>query len=64
MNQIINMVLRQVIRRLVSMGVDKGFDAAAKRRGRAELTPEQARAAAENKKRAKQAMRVTRRLGR
>lgn len=64
MNQIINMVIRMVMRRLVNLGIDKGVDAMAKRKGGHDLTPEQQRAANENKKRAKQAMRVGRRIGR
>lgn len=65
MNQIINMIIRQVLRRVVSSGLDKGMDMFAKRRGGGqELTPEQQKAAGEHKKRAKQAMRITRRFGR
>ncbi|MEM7471439.1 MAG: hypothetical protein AAF340_08805 [Pseudomonadota bacterium] len=65
MNQIINMVMRQVVRRLVTMGIDKGVDVMAERRGGSkELTPEQKKAAQENQKRAKQAMRMARRVGR
>ena len=68
MNQIINMVLRQVMRRVINLGIDKGMDAFARRKANksepTELTPEQQKAAAENKKRAKQAMRIMRRTGR
>ncbi|EPX81316.1 hypothetical protein [Litoreibacter arenae] len=65
MNQIINMVMRMVLRRLVNMGINKGIDVAAKR-GKAgkELTPEQRRGAGEQSKRAKQAVRMSRRIGR
>ena len=65
MNQIINMILRQVVRRLVNVGINKGVDAMAKRRGGSEeLTPDQKKAAQQSEKRAKQAMRVARRVGR
>ena len=65
MNQIINMIMRQVMRRVINMGINKGVDMMAKRRAAGEeLTPEQKQAAAENKKRAKQAMRIARRAGR
>jgi len=73
-NQIINMVLRQVTRRLINLGIDKGMDAFARRKAAKNpdakgaepptLTPEQQKIAAENKKRAKQAMRIMRRAGR
>lgn len=74
MNQIINMVLRQVTRRLINLGIDKGMDAFSRRKaGKApeadaaepsKLTPEQQKIAAQNKKRVKQAMRIMRRAGR
>lgn len=65
MNQIVNMIVRQVMNRLIRAGIDKGVDVMAKRKGGgAELTPEQQKAAGENKKRARQAMRITRRFGR
>jgi len=65
MNQIINMVFRMVMRRLVNMGINKGIDVAAKRGRKGEdLTPEQRQAAGKNSKRAKQAVRVSRRIGR
>ncbi len=65
MNQIINIIIRQVVRRLVMFGITKGVDMAAKRRaGTTELTPEQKRKAGETSKRARQAMRITRRMGR
>ncbi|WP_281858534.1 hypothetical protein [Litoreibacter halocynthiae] len=65
MNQIINMVIRMVMRRLVNMGINKGIDVAAKR-GKAgkDLTPEQRQAAGQQTKRAKQAVRMSRRIGR
>lgn len=65
MNQIFNMVLRQVMRRLINVGIDKGVDAMTRRKAnKGALTPEQQKQAAENKKRAKQAMRIARRAGR
>ncbi|SFR44315.1 hypothetical protein [Litoreibacter janthinus] len=65
MNQIINMVTRMVMRRLVNMGINKGIDVAAKRgQGGKELTSEQRQAAGKNAKRAKQAVRMSRRIGR
>lgn len=65
MNQILNMVMRQVMRHLINFGINKGVDAMARRKtDGADLTPEQKKQAAENKKRAKQAMRIARRAGR
>ena len=65
MNQIVNMIVRQVMNRLIRTGLDKGVDMMSKRgKAGAELTPEQKNAAGENKKRARQAMRITRRMGR
>jgi hypothetical protein len=65
MNQIINLVTRMVMRRLVNMGINKGIDVAAKRgQGGEELTPEQRQAAGKQSKRAKQAVRMSRRIGR
>lgn len=65
MNQMINMVIRMVTRRLINMGINKGIDVAAKRGQRGEdLTPEQRKAAGETTKRAKQAVRMGRRIGR
>ncbi|MEP3347792.1 MAG: hypothetical protein ABJN34_02170 [Litoreibacter sp.] len=65
MNQMINMVIRMVTRRLVNMGISKGIDVAAKRGQRGEdLTSEQRQKAGENSKRAKQAVKMSRRIGR
>lgn len=65
MNQILNMIIRQVMNRVIRSGIDKGVDLMAKRKGGgAELSAEQQQAANENKKRARQAMRITRRFGR
>lgn len=65
MNQIVNMIVRQVVRRLVMFGITKGVDVASKRRaGNVELTPEQKSKAGVTSKRAKQALRIARRMGR
>jgi len=54
-----------VVSRLINVGINKGVDAMARRKGGAEeLTPEQQKIAAENKKRARQAIRIGRRAGR
>lgn len=64
MNQMINMVVRIVVRQLVNLGITKGIDAWANRQGRKDATPEQKAQTAETKKRARQAIRVSRRIGR
>ena len=64
MNGLINMVIRLVMRQVINLGISKGVDAWAKRQGREDATPEQKAQTTENKKRAKQAIRVTRRIGR
>lgn len=68
LNQIVNMVIKTVTRRLVNWGVNKGMDLAA-RRGTGGTavgaTPAQAKqdnAAREAAKRARQAAKITRRL--
>ena len=65
--QIVNMVMRIFARRMVNMGVNKGIEVAARRgKPEAEMTPEeraQARQAQVAAKRARQAMRIGRRLG-
>ncbi|MBW6507169.1 MAG: hypothetical protein K0B00_10525 [Rhodobacteraceae bacterium] len=66
-DQIVNMVMRIFARRMINIGVKKGIDVAA-RRGKPEaaMTPEdreQARAAQVAAKRARQAVRIGRRLG-
>ncbi|MBV0911900.1 hypothetical protein [Anianabacter salinae] len=68
-NQIINMVMRLVMRRLVGRGINAGISAASKRMGKSKTDDPQAQArnaqqGAETSKRARQAARVTRRLGR
>ena len=61
MDQIFNMVFRMVTRRLIN----KGIDVAAKRgQGGEDMTPEQRQAVGKQTKRAKQALRVSRRIGR
>ncbi|MEL6551359.1 MAG: hypothetical protein AAFQ54_14045 [Pseudomonadota bacterium] len=72
MNQILNMVLRMFMRKVISKGMDKGFDMAAKRgskkdkpaEGVSEADRAEMAATRQKQKRAKQAMRVTRRIGR
>jgi hypothetical protein len=65
MDRIINMIINQVIRRFVNIGVNKGIDYAARKGKPAEkLTPAQSNAARETAKRARQAAKITRRLGR
>jgi hypothetical protein len=64
MDRIINMIINQVIRRFVNIGVNKGINYAA-RKGKSEpLTPTQTNAARETAKRARQAAKITRRIGR
>lgn len=67
-NRLINMVIRQITRRLVNLGINKGIDLASKRgRKDADLTEadrDQARDAKEMAKRARQAQRATKRIGR
>ena len=64
MNQIINMVIRQVVRRLVNFGINKGVDVATRRKSNREVSGEQKQASQEKVKRAKQMMRMARRVGR
>ena len=65
--QILNMVIRMFTRRMINLGVNKGIDVAARRgKPEAEMTPEereQSRAARVAAKRARQAVRIGRRLG-
>ena len=65
-NQIINMVVRMVMRRVLRSGVNAGMDAVGKRmsKGKAPAETGQPLDTAETTKRTKQAMRVTRRMGR
>lgn len=68
MNQIVNMILRQVMRRFINKGINAGVDMATRRRGDAGQDPQAARRqktqGQETAKRAKQAMRAGRRIGR
>jgi hypothetical protein len=67
MDRIISMVLRQVIFRLVNLGMDKGIDAMSRKQGRdpeGKVDPTVARQNAETKQRARQGMRMARRFGR
>ncbi len=68
LNQLVNMVVNTVMRRLVNLGVNKGIDLAT-RMGKSddEVTDDdraQQAGAKETAKRARQAAKVTRRLGR
>jgi hypothetical protein len=66
MDRIINMIINQVIRRFVNIGVNKGISHFAGK-GKAPTTPQdhvQTNAAREATKRARQAAKITRRLGR
>lgn len=64
MDRIINMIINQIIRRVVNVGINKGVSHFA---GKGKSTPAdhaQANSARETAKRARQAARITRRLGR
>lgn len=61
-NQLFNMFARMLSRRLMNWGVNKGVGRLSKTGGK--LTPGQARATREAVKRARQAARLTRRIGR
>lgn len=65
-NQIINMVVRMVVRRVLRSGMNAGMDAVGKRmgKGKGDAPEGEVPNSAETAKRAKQAMRVTRRMGR
>ena len=66
LSQILNMVLRIVTRRAVELGVNKAIDVAARRgKAPAEMTPEDHKAARASKastRKAREAMRITRRF--
>ena len=68
MNQVVNMITRLVLRRAIKTGIDAGVNLAAKRRGGDPQNPEAAKhQGAQGKqtaKRARQAMRLSRRIGR
>ena len=67
-NQIVNMVLRMVVNRLLRRGIDAGIDrVAGKGRPAGQMTPEErrrAQAAKQGAGRARQALRLGRRIGR
>lgn len=70
-NQIINMVIRMVMGRVLRSGVDLGINAVSNRMNRNKPDGQQTQAgkpggpnAAETQKRMRQTMRVTRRIGR
>lgn len=58
------MIIRMITRKLINVGIDKGVDTMAKRKGHAEATGDQKAQTAQTKKRAKQSMRIMRRMGR
>jgi hypothetical protein len=68
MNQIVNMVMRLFGRRLINTGINKGIELASRRGKPAAEMTEAERAQAQNAraavKRARQAARIARRLGR
>jgi hypothetical protein len=68
MDRIITMVINQVIRRFVNIGISKGIDlVAGKGKPAAQMTPEektQARQGHETAKNARQMAKMARRLGR
>jgi len=68
MNQIINMVLRLFLRKAVNKGIDAGIGLAARKHQARKLDREAAAAqkstSDDNAKRAKQALRLVRRIGR
>lgn len=67
-NQIVNMILRQVMRRFINKGINAGVDMATRGRKGNDQDPKAARQQSaqgrDTAKRAKQAMRVGRRIGR
>ncbi|RNF35534.1 hypothetical protein [Paracoccus methylarcula] len=63
-NQLINMFLRLVTRRLMNWGVNKGIGAVSKSGRKPSGTRGRGKGAGMNKKRTRQAMRMLRRIGR
>ena len=65
-NQIIDMLIRMVMRKLMNFGINKGIEmASGKGKTPAEMTPEERKAAGDMRaaaKRARQAARITRRM--
>ncbi|MCU4653368.1 hypothetical protein N8I71_11025 [Roseibacterium sp. SDUM158016] len=68
MDRLINMVMRQVVSRVVGKGIDFGAEQMARRTGgggeQAELSGEQRAQVRNTKRNARQAMRLARRIGR
>ncbi|MEM9434504.1 MAG: hypothetical protein AAGA12_11325 [Pseudomonadota bacterium] len=64
MNGMINMVVRILARRLINLGVNKGIDMAARRRGGDDASPQVKQQSADSTKRMRQSMRLIRRIGR
>lgn len=66
LNQIINMLIRMVMKRLMNFGITRGIEmAAGKGKAPAEMTPAERKAAGDMRaaaKRARQAARITRRM--
>jgi hypothetical protein len=64
-NQLINMVMRMFVNKLVNKGMDAGINAVSKRNGSNEqMSAEQKQSNGQNAKLAKGAMRMMRRVGR
>lgn len=64
LNRIVNMVINTVVRRLVNLGINKGVDYASRKGGAKTADPGQSKDARALAKRARQAAKITRRLGR
>jgi len=62
MDRIISMIINQVIRRLINVGINKGISQFSK--GRAAGGPDQSAVVRDTAKRARDAAKLTRRLGR
>ena len=61
LNQILNMAIKMITRRLLNFGIDKGAQMISSR-GKGQGSPEQQKQAREIAKRARQAARITRRM--
>lgn len=64
LNQLVNMVINTVVRRLVSLGINRGVDHVSRKGEAKGVDHGQSRAARDLAKRARQAAKITRRLGR
>lgn len=62
MDRIISMIINQVIRRVINIGINKGISQFSK--GKATSGPDQSAASRDTVKRARDAAKLTRRLGR